>query len=412
MCKLRVKNFGPITAGYDSDDGFMDFEKCTLFIGDQGAGKSTVAKLFSVFSWLEKAFFRGDYDAETFGIHDFEELCRNQLLDNSFAGETELEYAGDAFRFSYKKAAFLVEQMADFVKKYNRPKIMYIPSERNILSVVKNVEELSNLPPMLRLLRTRYMQASALLEGKGEFSLPLAGYRAFVNKMSGETFVLSEPTENVVPLICASSGLQSIVPSSLVTIFLAGQSKKSVLERLKEIKETDLKSLKNSIDDETVVSELERYLTSGITKSVSASSLKVIEPASRKYTNSCFINIVEEPEQNLFPTSQKNNIEFLIAAANLNPNNKLVITTHSPYILESINNSIYAAMLQKKGLKAETLVKKEKQISYDDVAAYVIKNGEIHSIKSDDINQIDPKEIDGCSEEINTVYSKLSDMEF
>jgi len=26
--------------------------------------------------------------------------------------------------------------------------------------------------------------------------------------------------------------------------------------------------------------------------------------------------------------------------------------------------------------------------------------------------QIDPKEIDGCSEEINTVYSKLSEMEF
>lgn len=64
--------------------------------------------------------------------------------------------------------------------------------------------------------------------------------------------------------------------------------------------------------------------------------------------NSCFYNIIEEPEQNLFPNSQKNIIEFLIECLNVCKNNKLFITTHSPYVLETINNCMYAAALQKK----------------------------------------------------------------
>lgn len=64
---------------------------------------------------------------------------------------------------------------------------MYIPSERNVLSVVKNIEELDNLPPMLRLLRRRYLQESENLKGDGSFNLPLSGYKALVNKSSAES---------------------------------------------------------------------------------------------------------------------------------------------------------------------------------------------------------------------------------
>lgn len=63
---------------------------------------------------------------------------------------------------------------------------MYIPSERNVLSVVKNIEELDNLPPMLRLLRRRYLQGSENLKGDGGFNLPLSGYKGLVNKSNGE----------------------------------------------------------------------------------------------------------------------------------------------------------------------------------------------------------------------------------
>lgn len=42
MSKIRIKKFGPIKEGSVDNDGFMDIRKVTLFIGDQGSGKSGV----------------------------------------------------------------------------------------------------------------------------------------------------------------------------------------------------------------------------------------------------------------------------------------------------------------------------------------------------------------------------------
>ncbi len=61
MSKIRIKNFGPIKEGFTETlpDGtvseWMDVKKVTVFIGNQGSGKSTVAKLISTLSWIEKA---------------------------------------------------------------------------------------------------------------------------------------------------------------------------------------------------------------------------------------------------------------------------------------------------------------------------------------------------------------------
>ena len=46
--RLIVKSFGPVK---ELD---ITFRKVTVFIGDQGTGKSCIAKLFSLFKWLEK----------------------------------------------------------------------------------------------------------------------------------------------------------------------------------------------------------------------------------------------------------------------------------------------------------------------------------------------------------------------
>ena len=65
----------------------------------------------------------------------------------------------------------------------------------------------------------------------------------FVDEAGGETFILEEKSGRAVPLVCASSGLWSIVPSALVISYFAAQS------------------------------ELERFMTSGISKSVSNETL-------------------------------------------------------------------------------------------------------------------------------------------
>jgi predicted ATPase len=62
MSQIKVKNFGPIKVGLVENDGFIDVRKVTIFIGNQGTGKSSIAKLISTLSWLEKALYRGDLE--------------------------------------------------------------------------------------------------------------------------------------------------------------------------------------------------------------------------------------------------------------------------------------------------------------------------------------------------------------
>jgi len=55
MSRIKIKNFGPIIDGNQTNDGWIDIKKVTLFIGNQGSGKSTIAKMISAFMWLEKS---------------------------------------------------------------------------------------------------------------------------------------------------------------------------------------------------------------------------------------------------------------------------------------------------------------------------------------------------------------------
>ena len=52
MEKLYIKKFGPI------HEAEISINKTTVLIGEQGSGKSTIAKLYALFTWLEKALAR------------------------------------------------------------------------------------------------------------------------------------------------------------------------------------------------------------------------------------------------------------------------------------------------------------------------------------------------------------------
>src|SRR5690606_16388669 len=65
-----------------------------------------------------------------------------------------------------------------------------------------------------------------------------------------------------------------------------------------------------------------------------------------KYINSCLLNIIEEPELNLFPDSQWEMLKSLVGFNNELPENKLIITTHSPYIISYLSLAVQAASLK------------------------------------------------------------------
>ena len=111
MSQIKVKNFGPIKAGLLENDGFIDVRKVTIFIGNQGTGKSSIAKLISTLSWLEKALYRGDLEEKYVTKYNrfVKSFCQYQNLTNYFLPETQIEYNGDVYRISFKNAKLSIE---------------------------------------------------------------------------------------------------------------------------------------------------------------------------------------------------------------------------------------------------------------------------------------------------------------
>lgn len=62
----------------------------------------------------------------------------------------------------------------------------------------------------------------------------------------------------------------------------------------------------------------------------------------------CFVNIVEEPEQNLFPSSQQGVLYELLKYANQAAGNKLILTTHSPDSINYLTLAVKANTLKDK----------------------------------------------------------------
>ena len=114
--------------------------------------------------------------------------------------------------------------------------------------------------------------------------------------------------------------------------------------------------------------------------------------------------ILEEPEAHLYPDAQKKMVGLLSMFQS--KNNELLLTTHSPYVLGTINNLIYAKQIecQTNSPQTDAVVEKEKRI--ERCSAYNVHNGHIYGCLAED-KLIKNEVIDGASEEINQEYDRL-----
>ncbi|MDE6245485.1 MAG: AAA family ATPase [Treponemataceae bacterium] len=109
MEKLKIKNFGAVGAGLEENDGFIEIGKMTVFLGEQGSGKSTIAKLLSTFLWLEKAFLRGDFSDEEITYEVFvKKYLAWQTIETYIHDNSELEFIGTKYRFLLKDKMFSI----------------------------------------------------------------------------------------------------------------------------------------------------------------------------------------------------------------------------------------------------------------------------------------------------------------
>lgn len=391
MKKLFIKNFGPIKEGFtDSPDGFFDISKLTLFVGDQGTGKSSIAKIISLFSWLEKQHHTQANKISIISSSDFcEKYLKFHRIDSFLQSNTEIIYTTDNSSLYYTDGQLHIQNISD---EYIRPKVLYIPAERSFCSAITNPNKVSGMPSNVMDFLSDYYDSVKAQQGK-KVLLPLNGYEFRFSENENSAYISDNSAGYEIKIENASSGLQSISPMYITINHYLNQLSLPVEKRENELNLFQIAKLKLLSKEGNL-------------------SINELKKEQKKIINSKLVCIIEEPEQSLFPTSQYELIMNLLIGFSNKNDNSLVITTHSPYVLETINNIIYADIIQNKGKSIEHLVPGNCHISFDNVSAYQIEDGKIHSIMDNEIKQIDSGVIDGCSKIINEVYSKLTDIDF
>ncbi|MFP5041505.1 AAA family ATPase [Parasediminibacterium sp. JCM 36343] len=299
-----------------------------MFIGNQGRGKSIVAKLISTLCWIEKSMVKGILRQDELGTYNrFIKQLAYQRIGNYIKQNTEIEYIGKAFTLKFGEGSFSAVKTAE--NGYVLPKIMYVPSERNFLSVVDRPDKLKNLPLPLYTFNDEY--DSAKIQYASGIELPINKTIFEYDKFNKLPHIIGENESFRLRLSEDSSGFQSTVPLFLVSKYLTDKLHTEDNESLKE----------NSLEEQRKLEKEIKIILedNSLSSEVRQASLRQL---SSKRKPSCFINIVEEPEQNLFPSSQQNILNALLEYANDNGENKLIMTTHSPYLINYITLAVKA----------------------------------------------------------------------
>lgn len=124
---------------------------------------------------------------------------------------------------------------------------------------------------------------------------------------------------------------------------------------------------------------------------------------------------IEEPEVHLYPTAQKTLVDLFCLFLNANEGNKLYLSTHSPYILTSFNNLLYAHQLREKLQKLppeKQIIKPYYWLDFQRLRAYQLQNGEVLDIRDLELGLIQAENIDkAASQQINGIFDQLFNLE-
>lgn len=332
MPRLIIHNVGPVK------DADIRLKKVNVFIGPQSSGKSTVAKIISFCSWLEKNKheLEGSY---LFANSVMDKMVSYHRMEGYLSDDSKLFYQGDNIAFAYNwpeeetiplefehdhyETSHLVEEEVLFFRteRLSNPKVLYIPAERNFVSAVPNLQKYDEARDNLQSFVVDWFEAKRSFRKENAMELIDLGMKYYSDH--DEDFVLME-NGKAIRLRNASSGLQSVVPLLVVADYMTKELYEK--ERPFSVEEQDvLNKLLHSLAIESLptndVTDLKRRLSGFLQGKV--------------YTHTQFV--IEEPEQNLYPQEQYKLMEYLVSIINHGKQHRLTVSTHSPYIINFLN---------------------------------------------------------------------------
>ncbi len=401
MSILEISNIGPI------EHVKIKLNKINVFMGQQGSGKSVIAKIISYCRWVEKTIV-GNQSFDTFTSDKNFFINRLQTFhkfEGFFNEKSTISFSSEAVKFEFKDSEFDVSWVDQY--NYKRNKVSYIPSERNLV-VLPEIEKITFPENYLRSFLFDWLDARKMYTADSPLDI-LNFNLQYYSTSNQESYIKNYGKDGEYKLLLtnASSGIQSITPLLVMVDYLTDKiyGKDIELSYEEDEKKKDSSNLilrnvfmkpvfeilKKSNAKLNSESELVKELLNAIDNIDEhpvlkdlASEYAIIRNNILKTKNTHIV--LEEAEQNLFPDSQRFLVYYLFSKIN-NPkyDHSLTLTTHSPYILYSINNCILANKVHHKLNEDEKSKVKclNSMIPAESISIYQIENGKVNSIQNE-----------------------------
>ena len=421
MQRLIIKKFGPI------ENCDIDVKDFLVLTGPQASGKSTVAKSVFFFNYLKDILFQ--YVIKT---NQRKSLFESRSLKESFVFEvrnafvqsfgenvgntdTSIKYIYDNGRFvevtfneSNAGELIVVPKLDNELSKAiemldNEIKENGIKNaddiRKNIYSdIFKNDMEILYIPAgrsLLTLLSAQIGYLYSVMDDRQKSTMDYCTQNYLERVLQIKSYFDRGPSQLLKKELNNNSNIdEAILKMAIAKIeeILKGEYKNSDGEELLKLSDSEFIKL--------------NYASSGQQEAVWITNMLFYYMLGNMKT----YFIIEEPESHLFPEAQKAITELISIAKN--DKNKVLITTHSPYILGSINNLLYAEKIGKSKNKemVEELVSPHMWLSHSVMGAYYLANGVLENILDEEYQDINHDVIDGVSSVINETYEKLTDL--
>jgi hypothetical protein len=392
---LEIKNVGPIK------EIKLNLNKINVFMGEQSSGKSTIAKIISFCNWVEKDVTLhqslNNYLSEK--NYFIERLESFHKMKSYFSLTSEIKFESKTIKIHYKFDDFQISWINQY--DYKRNKISYIPSERS-MAILPEIEKVELPNNYLKSFLFDWFDARKNYSKDKILSILNIDANYYYSESSKENHIQNNTDSYDILLSQASSGLQSLTPLIVMIDHLINNiySKEQSLsyeldEAIAKVTQTLISELiikpvygKDIVDNEKrkeTIIELNKRISEK--DEIVLGYLKEYQTVRDNLFRTHSTNlIIEEPEQNLFPATQKLLMYYLIEKINSNLDHNLTLTTHSPYVLYAINNCILANIVNDKlsQVEKDKLFCLDSKIDPKSISIYEIKDGAINRIQQVD----------------------------
>jgi len=398
MATIYIKNVGPL-----KDTTEIELNNLMLIVGKQSSGKSTFMKVLCHCRWVEKTLMVDDDDSAIDYGKDrkfLESLMTfHRFNSDFFSSDSYIKYDGDYITIEQNgdETDAVITRKESFEDRRYNTKLCFIPSERNLITAVKNLDKsykATELDVLLNYL-LEWDEVKDFYSTKNPLRLSVAGNIQYFNDGGADMIYLSQNGKKL-PVFYASSGVQSAMPLEVMI-----DRYSAIVGKRASISKHDWRH----IFDEMKNSNVEQSA--------------IFNKAGKAYYQSVQF-FIEEPEQNLYPESQKdlliNIVKHLVTSNNKGQcKSCVVLTTHSPYILSVLNVLMAEARLYKYHLDGHYSSEIEDFVNYecymypDNYSAYYINNnGIFENLIDSELSMISGIELDGVSDWVEERISKIN----